>query len=339
VRLLSLSLAIILGGIAGAILAGGAAVWSLIGTAVLLLIPAAGIAALLADRAPPEVGLIAWSVLVILGAPLWIDRGAALSAAGMADLEDVLPSLHRGAMGGGAALPEVAEPPTSRQPLPPPPIEVDSDDLVVLPYEGTARSMLLAVSLESDRVVLETEMVFDTGATLTTISPKLLEELEIDIPDDAPTIQLQTANGIRSSPLLLLDRLWLGGFAVEGVSVSVCDNCGKLNGLIGLNVSSMFRVQVDQQARELTFYPEGSDRHLDIAHWLSLSLTRSRDGLSVTARNRSVRTVQGAVIEGSCGEPSTVTLPDILPGEDAQATFPAALRCERPDVRLLQAVW
>ncbi len=335
-RLLTSGLAIVLGGVAGAILVGGAAAWGLLGGAVLLLLPSAGLAALLTDRAPPELGLVVWSALVILGAPLWLDRGAALSAVGLADLEAVLPSLHREAAPGA---PEVAEPPTSRQPVPPPPIAVDSDDLVVLPYEGTARSMLLAVSLESERVVLDTEMVFDTGATLTTVSPQLLEALEIDVPDDAPTIQLQTANGIRTSPLLLLDRLWLGGFAVEGISVSVCENCGSLNGLIGLNVSSMFRIEVNQQDRELTFIPQDGDRHLDIAHWLSLSLTRARDGVTVTAENRSPRRITGAVIEGDCGEPVSVALPDILPGERRAVLFPAPLRCSRPNVRLIQAVW
>ena len=334
-RLLTLGLALSLGGVAGAILVGGAAAWGLLASTIVLLLPSAGLAALLADRAPPEVGLVVWSALVILGAPLWIDRGAALSAVGLSGLEDGLPALHRPA----AMVPDVSEPQTSRQPVLPPPIAVDSDDLVVLPYEGTARSMLLAVSLESERVVLDTEMVFDTGATLTTVSPQLLKDLEIDVPDDAPTIQLQTANGIRTSPLLLLDRLWLGGFAVEGISVSVCENCGSLNGLIGLNVSSMFRIEVNQQDRELTFTPQDGDRHLDIAHWLSLSLTRARDGVTVTAENRSPRRITGAVIEGDCGEPVSVALPDILPGERRAVLFPAPLRCSRPNVRLIQAVW
>ena len=183
-------------------------------------------------------------------------------------------------------------------------------------------------------------MVFDTGATLTTVSPKLLDELEIDVPDDAPTITLQTANGTRQSPLLLLDRLWLGGFAVEGVSVSVCDNCGDLNGLIGLNVSSMFRVEVDQQNRELTFHPRDGDRHLDITHWLKLGLTRGRGGLSVTATNRSPRTVTGAVFEGDCGDGvATARLDPIPPGEAMSAVFDGPLPCQRPTISLMQAVW
>jgi hypothetical protein len=335
-RLLSLSLAIILGGVAGAILAGGAAALSVPAAAVLLLLPAAGLAALLRDRAAPEVGLIGWSLLVILGAPLWIDRGAALSVAGLADLEGVLPALHRPAP---ATQPPEAEPPTSGQPLPPPPIDHTAGDLVVLPYEGTARSMYLTVSLESPEVVLETELVFDTGATLTTVSPELLSALRLDIPPDAPTIQLQTANGVRSSPLLLLDRLWLGGFSVEGVTISVCEGCGDLSGLIGLNVSSMFRVEVDQQARELTFHPKDGDRHLDIAHWLGLTLTRRGETLSVTATNRSPRTIRDAVIQGSCGAPVTVTLPELLPGEERSAKFPDPLRCHRPAVELIQAMW
>lgn len=336
-RLFTLALAISLGALAGAILIGGAEVMSLPAGLVALLLPAAGIAALLEKRAPPEVGLIIWSVLVVVGAPVWIDRGEALSAAGMGVLDAPLPALHRPAAAKASSSAPATEAPP--QALPPPPIDHSAEDLVVLPYEGTARSMLLTVSLESERVVLDTEMVFDTGATLTTVSPRLLEALEIDIPDDAPTIQLQTANGVRSSPLLLLDRLWLGGFAVEGVSVSVCDNCGDLNGLIGLNVSSMFRIEVDQQARELTFHPEDGDRHLDIAHWVSMSLTRSGDGLSVTATNRSPRTISGVLIEVSCGEPSVVRLEEIEPGASARGTFPQEVACRRPDLSLLEALW
>jgi len=345
VRLLSLVLAAVLGGLAAAILIGGAAALSdstgllallpAPASLIAVLLPAAGVAALLKERAPPEVGVIIWAGLVVLGAPLWIDRGEALGAVGLGRLDAHLPAVLRPT----TAAPQPSPGETLLKTLPPPPIDHAADDLVVLPYEGTARSMLLTVSLESERVVLDTEMVFDTGATLTTISPRLLEGLEIDIPDDAPTIQLQTANGVRTSPLLLLDRLWLGGFAVEGVSVSVCDNCGDLNGLIGLNVSSMFRVEVDQQARELTFHPEDGDRHLDIAHWLSMSLTRSRQGLSVTATNRSTRTISGALIEASCGEPSVVRLETIAPGQAASATFPEEVACRRPDLSLLEALW
>ena len=336
-RLLSLSLAIVLAGLAGAILVGGAMQWPLLAGAVALVLPSAGFAALLQGRAPPELGVVGWSLLVIFGAPLWIDRGAALESAGLADLDAVLPSPHR------VVEETEAEPPVSAiaslRDLPPPPVDHDSEDLVVLPYEGTTRSMMLSVTLESEAVLLETEMVFDTGATLTTLSPYLVKALNVDIPDDAPTIQLQTANGVRESRLLLLDTLWLGGMPVQGVTVSVCDNCGSLNGLIGLNVSSMFRVEVDQQQRELTFHPEGGNRHLDISHWLSHSLVRGRGGLSVTTTNRSSRTVRGAVLEGQCEQSVRVSLPEMPPGGQAEATFSEPLTCDRPRLVLIEAVW
>jgi hypothetical protein len=197
----------------------------------------------------------------------------------------------------------------------------------------------------------ELPMLFDTGATVTTLSHAALHTLGVRIPGNAPEITLHTANGERSAQLLLLPRVWVGGLPVEGVTVGVCDECAddKVNGLLGLNVSGQFLVTVDTARKEVVFQArEGrQDRVVDIGPWLKVHATArvwpdERVDVEVVADNAASRTVTEAVVGIHCAADNfQATLKDITPGSTAttEARLPAGTDCGEYRVTLDHAYW
>jgi clan AA aspartic protease (TIGR02281 family) len=251
------------------------------------------------------------------------------------------------------AEPEVAE--TLPPPLAPPESTTGAardlaDEAVVLPYEGTGRSLTVPVSLEADEAEVDVWMLFDTGATLTTLDNATLKRLGLTVPADAPQLTVRTANGERISDVVLVDRLWIGGFAVEGVSISVCDECAGDNavGLLGLNVSGRFLVTVDQARRELVLQPRDAtrDRSVDIAPWLELWAQASRwpDGrveVEVEVENLSTREVRDVKVDISCVKTWVAELA-VVPPEGSASTIvslPRGTDCETYSVALGGARW
>src|SRR5690606_8915067 len=121
----------------------------------------------------------------------------------------------------------------------------------------------------------ERRYVIDTGASFTTISSQTANELGIEVPDDAPTVQFSTAAGFQTSRVVYLPGLRVGELEVPALVVSVCDACAteRAAGLLGLNVMREFVVQVDYQAQEIKLQPRVHDREADRAYDIN-SVTR-----------------------------------------------------------------
>ena len=85
--------------------------------------------------------------------------------------------------------------------------------------------MRVAAFFDGPRYGEEFQMIFDTGATYTTLDRASLEQLELEISRHAPHATLRTANGEVDAPLVLVDAVWLGDAVVEWVTVAVCDLC------------------------------------------------------------------------------------------------------------------
>ena len=86
-----------------------------------------------------------------------------------------------------------------------------------LPYAEDHRALLVTVAVDGEELTSDLEMIFDTGATFTTLSWAAMDTLEIHVPRDAPMAKLQTANGQIEAPLALVDAVWLGEEVVEWV--------------------------------------------------------------------------------------------------------------------------
>jgi len=337
-------------------------------TTLLLLLPVLGFSALTPRhrRVGLLVGANLWPVLLLCGLPLFFPgerRGAieaGLSILGR-PLGALLPADDSRAL--AEAIDGVLVEPSSRPPvpeaavptlLPPPPSRLDAArDQVALPYEGSGHSLLIPVTLEGPRgVVLEAQMLFDTGATYTTLTPGVLRDLGVHLEPDAPTITSLTANGPITGQLAIVDRVWLGGFEVGGVTVDVCETCGgdgEQVGLLGLNVSGRFLITLDTARKELILEPHASPtgQHLDVRPWIDLT-SRGRtwpDGhteIDVTAFNRARRALDGAVVEISCGPGRWEAPLGAIAARGhgaASARVPAPADCDPFSVELVRGSW
>jgi clan AA aspartic protease (TIGR02281 family) len=244
----------------------------------------------------------------------------------------------------GNAAPDEA--PRAAEACPPAPTQA-AGDAVALPYEGSGHSLALPVQFGDD----ELNMLFDTGATFTTLDRARLRQLGIPVPSDAPEITLRTANGERRAQLVLVPRVWVGGLPVDAVTVGVCEECAdeRVAGLLGLIVSGQFLVTLDTARKEVIFQPRGgeADRLVDIGPWLEVSSSATvypdeRVEVRVRARSRAPRAVARADVEVACGQDRfTVSLRDIPAGGqvEEEPRLPRGVDCDPYKITLAHARW
>jgi clan AA aspartic protease (TIGR02281 family) len=206
------------------------------------------------------------------------------------------------------------------------------------------------VTVEGRRREAEITMIFDTGATLTTLDRATLRKIGIRVPKDAPKISVHTAAGPRETQVVLVDKVWVGGFEVEGVSIAVCDACVSDDavGLLGLNVSERFLVTVDGAREELLLSPRAgaTNRRSDVAPWVQLAAeaTRWPDGRTeviIEAENTSTRWIEQINVAIQCDETRYAELRGIAPGQigHVEVSISAGTDCEAFQVTIDSAVW
>ena len=263
---------------------------------LLLVLPAMGIAAVFRNRLLGfAVGFWVWPVLLFSGIPLFFpgERSGAmvsgaswLASVGGEDFERAAAqSVQRLAdsLGEGSQLavppPEEAEPLQAfLRPLFDEEDGAGLEEKVFLPYEGSDRERKVAVILEGPNGQSEEVwMLFDTGATMTTVHPDVLRRLGVSNGPSNPVMRFQTANGERRDSVALLDTVWMAGLGVDGVSVASCESCATEGsvGLLGLNVSGQFQVTLDPARRVIVLIPNSAtpDRQIDVSPWLELEGT------------------------------------------------------------------
>jgi clan AA aspartic protease (TIGR02281 family) len=239
--------------------------------------------------------------------------------------------------------------PAQSAPLPLP-TAVSSGDEVVLPAEGGRGSLNIPVTVENGRRSAEVRMIFDTGATLTTLDRSTLRKIGVRVPDDAPKMMVHTAAGPRETRVVLIERVWIGGYEVEGVTISVCDACatGDAVGLLGMNVSERFLVTVDGARDEVKLSPRdgATNRGSDVGPWIDLDAeaTRWPDGRTeviLEAENTSQRWIERLTIAIQCDETRYADIRGIGPGQVGQVEVSVApgTNCESFQVSIDSAEW
>lgn len=220
-----------------------------------------------------------------------------------------------------------------------------------IPYKGEGRTIVIPAHVDGPEFGEELQFVFDTGATLTTVNRDTLELLGIPIDDDAPQITLRTAAGEVEARLALIDAVWLDEELVEWVTVAVCEPCANetVHGLLGLNVSSHFRVSIDHETEEIELVarPGRRNRQLDIQPWLEINsvLRRWGDGrleLSLDVRNRARQGIRSSVLEVRCSDENFTIRLDPIPAHGSlsqSASLPWGNRCESFEIHPLAATW
>jgi len=228
--------------------------------------------------------------------------------------------------------------------------EVDAEG-VQLSYHGDENSLRIEVEIDGPEIGEAFTMIFDTGATFTTLDRASLDAIGIFLQPDAPRVTLQTANGKIEADLVLVDAVWLGGSPVEWVTVAVCDSCvhPPAVGLLGLNVSQRFQVSLDHERKSIGLKrrTSGDDRSLDIRNWLKVrsEARESWDGTvetELTAFNDSRREIRTAVLDLECGDAAfAIQLENVPPHGQAtaRANLPRGTDCREQRLELSRAYW
>ena len=294
---------------------------------LLIVLPALGLARLLGGRATGlGASVWVWSLVVLLCLPLYFPdervdataRGLRLMAApvgprGAERLSRLGAGLVGSLMSEPDRLPEAtrlrrkdaADASLARSEA----RGANAERVTVLRYEGDGTSMHVPVFFDGPVYGEEFAMVFDTGATYTTLNREALAAIEVEVPPDAPTVTLRTAAGDALAQLVLVDAAWLGDEMVDWVTVAVCEPCAGrgVAGLLGLNVTGQFEVglQHDRKQIELRRLSGRENRKLDIGQWLELEsrVRHWRDGrveIEVKGTNRAPAEVSRAQVEVAC---------------------------------------
>lgn len=377
--LVALPLAVATAAVMGlGLLRGAPAGLAILAGLALAILPAAGLTRLTSSGHRLSVWWAwAWCWALLAGLPLYFpgERQAATSAGlerlaafmgpgisrQIADLgagavtllgEDPAPLRAENHQPGANPVARIERPPEREVPvqLPKEDEEVDPEK-VELSYSGDENSLRIEVEIDGPEVGEAFTMVFDTGATFTTLDRASLYRIGISVEPDAPRVTLQTANGKIESDLVLVDAVWLGGAPVEWVTVAVCDGCvhPPAVGLLGLNVSQRFRVSLDHERKiiDLERRTSGDDRSLDIRNWLKVrSETReSWDGAvetELTAFNDSRREIRTAVLDLECADAAfAIQLENVPPHGQAtaRANLPRGTDCREQRLELSRAYW
>lgn len=222
---------------------------------------------------------------------------------------------------------------------------------IILPVHGQGHTLKVDVGFGGPKGRRDASVLFDTGATFTTLDRQALLALGVPIPADAPTARFQTANGEMESPMVLLDHVWLGDTRIDQVTVAVCEACSQNGsaGLLGLNVTGQFQTTFDPELQEVVLMPreDTGNRHLDIAHWLKIEGTAhtwptGRVEVDVKVRNNAVHEVAQAVVEVECEASSFAVQLDGIPSGEERSTrveLPRRTSCSGYKLILRSARW
>lgn len=124
-----------------------------------------------------------------------------------------------------------------------------------IPFVRSGTLMLVQVTL-NDRI--EAPFLIDTGASGISIPDRVARELGLHIDSDTPRLQVQTAAGVVSEPLVQLDSVQVGPARVEGLAALV--NSSMEVGLLGGSFFNNFVYQVDAAAGVITLRANESVR-------------------------------------------------------------------------------
>lgn len=118
--------------------------------------------------------------------------------------------------------------------------------LAALPLTRLGDQFLIDVEVNRG---LSATLLIDTGASMTILSPDLLQTLGYGLA--GRTANFTTANGVVQAPLETLEQLALGSVSVSDVVVGglgMGPSGGQVDGLLGMNVLREFDFRLDQRA-------------------------------------------------------------------------------------------
>lgn len=120
-----------------------------------------------------------------------------------------------------------------------------ASEVVGIPLTRSGNHFIVAARPANGRRI---QLLVDTGATLTIVTPAALEQPGIRYQDTGRTAVFNTANGPVEGPVYRLDSLAVGGWQVRRLEIGVLDLGSRsgVDGLLGMNFLSHFQFFIDQ---------------------------------------------------------------------------------------------
>ena len=117
-------------------------------------------------------------------------------------------------------------------------------DSVAVPLMRVGNNFFVRAVLNGQRQAL---FMVDTGASITTISRAVAQELGIAMGSGAPTLRIVTASGQIEAPIGSVASIEVSGAEARDVQVAIFDlpQAGQVVGLLGNTFLSRFQVQLD----------------------------------------------------------------------------------------------
>jgi len=97
--------------------------------------------------------------------------------------------------------------------------------------------------------------VVDTGASLVSIPSSIAERAGVDTADSR-RVNLHTANGMTSAPLVKLDQVIADNIAINEVMAVVQDLSAPDLGLLGMSFFGQHKMTIDHQRNVITLEPK-----------------------------------------------------------------------------------
>jgi clan AA aspartic protease (TIGR02281 family) len=124
-------------------------------------------------------------------------------------------------------------------------VKDSASGVIGIPLHRSGNHFIVDASPAHGRKV---RLLIDTGASVTILTPDVLEQHGIRYQDTGRTRAFNTANGVVQAPIYILDSLTVGDWGVNQLEVGVLDLNGgpDINGLLGMNFLRHFQFFIDQ---------------------------------------------------------------------------------------------
>ena len=127
---------------------------------------------------------------------------------------------------------------------------------MTFPFKRETESGLIIVNIEIDGKY-DLKMVFDTGATNTTIDSNALYLLGYDLKDNVGTVEIETANGIIETEIFEIGSFSSLGQTKDKFQIQVYDFLAHgifsdYNGLLGLDFLEGIKFCIDTRLNTIT---------------------------------------------------------------------------------------
>lgn len=130
----------------------------------------------------------------------------------------------------------------------------DSLHQVAVPLKGSQNALIVDALLSQGSARTDGAFIIDTGATYTSISEEMAEQLGLNL-ERCEKIRITTANGRIEVPKILIQKLSVNGLEAYNVEATVIPirHGSSFSGLLGLSFIRQFVLTIDPQAGQLIF--------------------------------------------------------------------------------------